>query len=237
MTFSFLPDVPDEYVCLFVKLLDLLNKYGMIGAKISQGNGVCSIEIKSEFLDVNGCLEEKISDINLHNFLNQKNCIGCSNLSDFKFLKIKLELNNNVNFRHIWRKNNNDSKNLKDFNGNIGDLWNNKTFLPISFHIRDILRELCRDDKKLRHHLMGEMGNGAKIFISHGYKTSENQVEVRIFGADLSEEHWQKVKNIFSCDNLNNFFWFNNQNYVSKVKVTNEVSGKNLFLEVQNHEI
>ena len=230
LIFSFLSDVPDKYICLFVKLLKLLSNYGMIGAKISQGNGVCSIKIESESFDVNTCLDKDFSTIELSKTEKQKNCSDCPKLSNFKFLKINLSFNNKMNLRHIWRKDSNDPKKLNNFDGDINDLWNNKKFLPISFHIRDLLRDLWKSNKYLRHVLMGERGKGARIFVSHGYQVGKNQIELRIIGYDIKDEQWENIKDSLTVKQLNRIFWFNEKDYISNVTLIEEIAGQNLIL-------
>jgi len=230
LNFSFFSDIPEGYICLFVKLLKLLNDYGMIGAKISQGNGVCNIEFKNNhsYFDINNCLNKNYSDISLKNTANQKDCVDCPKLSDFRFLKINIGLNN-VNINHIWRKDNNDSKSLRGFDGDIDKLWNDKKFLPVSFHIRDLIRNLWRSGRELRHTFMGKRGEGSNIFVSHGYRIGENQIQLRIVGYGLKDEQWQKIEDSLTNTNLNNFLWFNNKNYVSTVSILQKVLGQNLI--------
>ena len=238
LIFSFSSNVPYEYICLFVKLLKLLSDYGMIGAKISQGNGVCDIKFQNdtEYFNVNECLDKKFIDIKLEESENQKNCESCPKLSDFKFLKVDIQMNNGVNFNHIWRKNNDDSKSLNHFEGNINESWD-KGILPISFHVRDLIRSLWRADRNLRHNIMGEMGKGANIFVSHGYKTGSNQIELRVIGYGLEDSQWEDIKNNLNNTQLNRFLWFNNRSYISSINIEGEISGQNLLKRSDNNEI
>lgn len=156
----------EEWRNLCIALV-IIEKYGALGARSSQGNGVIKIidsklpcNIHDE--DISSCFE-KINNSDMES----KNA-NLPNLKNFFSLEYKIEFNESLNkvIKHLWIKENNIGNakiNLKQYK-----------FLPIAFHIRDTIRRVIVDNN-LRHDLFGVLGRGSKIFVSHGWLGDETQ--------------------------------------------------------------
>ena len=224
VVFHFMPDIPEEYIILFIKLLQIINKYGMIGPKIAQGNGVCEIKVTpEEFFN-----QTTIKNIILTRTEFQRNCDNCPNFREFKFLILRISFSQNINniCEDLWRKNSQDNKTI---NGSICNLWKGYSFLPISFHIRDLLRGIWRTNTNIRHGIMGERGKGANLFVSDGYTVSDNEVEVRIVANNLNDQDWEDIKSTLIPEKLNDYLWVDKKSYVSHINIIQEISGQSIL--------
>ncbi len=221
LEFSFDSYLSDDFIALFVKLLQFLSEWGMIGASISQGNGVCEISFED---DIKNYVENDFTDIVLTKTNKQKNCNHCPNFQNFRFLKARILFNqkiDNILLSNIWRKDSGDSKSL----GSIHDTWRDYSFLPIGFHIRDLLRGIWRSDNTLRHKLMGEMRKASNILVSHGYKISDSEIEFRIVGINIGNKEWENLKSNLTVNNAEEFMFSTGQNYIKEIKFAEESTG------------
>ena len=227
VVFHFMPDIPEEYIIFFIKLLQIINKYGMIGPKIAQGNGVCEIKVTpEEFFN-----QTTIKNIILTRTEFQRNCDNCPNFREFKFLILRISFSQNISdiCQDLWRQDSKDNKSV--IKGNVYNLWKECSVLPISFHVRDLLRGIWRTNTNIRHGIMGERGKGANVFVSHGYKISDSEVEVRIVANNLNDQDWEDIKSTLTPDNLNSYLWIDGKNYVNHINTIKEISGQSILEE------
>ncbi len=178
---------PNEWA-LLNKTLDIIAKYGALGARTSQGNGVIEItennlpykDKNPEKSELTGIGKKAVSP-NLANFLF------------YKFhIKFNEEISNLINKKVFWTHQQ-DHHRFQDNWGDWRKVWNCYHFLPIAFHIRDAIRRM-ENDKNKRHEIFGESGKGSKIFVSHGYKVNDTTVEVRVWGYDVEDSIKNKIK-------------------------------------------
>jgi len=209
------------YNFLLLETIKVVSQWGMLGAQIAQGNGTIFSKIHPQYT--------------IHSFESlpktrfQRHCENCPDFRNFKFLKFQITFKNDIKgiAKFIWRKNNDDNRKLS---GNIKKLWENFGFLPIAFHLRDLLRQnLWRNNKDRRHKMLGKMGFGSRVFVSHAYKISDNTVEIRIFGYDFQKNEWENIKTSISNVSLLNQFLVNNNPLVAGVNIELETTGKEII--------
>ncbi|MEM2614149.1 MAG: type III-B CRISPR module RAMP protein Cmr1 [Nitrososphaerota archaeon] len=165
------------------KILQLVQGYGALGAKTSQGNGVVSIEKLNGF--------EHVS-VTSNKLKKSPEITNLPNLADFFFSKFRLEFKNSIASvidRQLLWSTERDTGTWKDF-------WSNYGFLPIAFHARDAIRPVIRSRKR-RHEVFGERGKGSKVFVSHGYRIDESIVEIRMFGYSLEKREVNTLRQEF----------------------------------------
>lgn len=190
LTFIPLKDINKDEWVLLNSTLKVIENYGAIGAHISQGNGVIKI-IENNLPYQN----EKCKECKGEQFDKSKNSLA--SLDKFFFYKFKLEFNEDIskliNNKSFWTHAQDDNQ-FKDSWHNWKKLWENYNFLPIAFHIRDSIRHL-ENGWETRHDIFGELGKGSKVFVSHGYKINEKNVEFRIWGYGIDSSLLSSIKN------------------------------------------
>lgn len=178
-------------------LLKFISKWGMIGGKSAIGYGVVRFENEK-----GGLLVVSDDDVKMFfNYLEQKknhekNGINVPKLNEIFFAKFKVEEryvekildkigNNTKQFPNKILKCNGiekDITNPRDFLVRLKDCYG---FTPSSALVRKELRNRIRNkwlnNDKLRHFLMGELGNFSAVQISHIYWNGKNW-EFRIWG-------------------------------------------------------
>jgi len=158
-------------------ILRIIENYGGLGARLSQGNGV--IKIVENMLPHRNENPRKLASNNSNS----------PSLKDFFFYKFRVEftdeISNLINRKVLWTHAS-DHRGFSDNWNTWKKLWNDYHFLPIAFHIRDAIRHL-ESDKNKRHRTFGKLGMASKVFVSHGYKINEKAVEVRIWGYDVED--------------------------------------------------
>lgn len=188
LTFIPLREISKNEWGLLNATIKIIGDYGAIGAHTSQGNGVIKIvenNLPEQMHKIN-ISELKKSDKNVNNYPNLNNYFF------YKFhLKFKEDISEVIKKKAFWTHN----FDQRDFNDNNWEtLWKNYHLLPIAFHIRDAARHFEVDRKK-RHDIFGELGNGSKVFVSHGYKIDEKTVEFRVWGYDVGNSLKNNIKN------------------------------------------
>ncbi len=191
---KFLPlrEISKDEWNLLKNTLDIISNYGALGASTSQGNGVINI--------IRNCLPCSKSPIAIGQL--PKKAQELPQLGDFFFYKFRLEFNENIleliNKEVFWTHSKDHSEYNEKWQSWI-DAWDKYNFLPIAFHIRDSIRHI-ENNRGKRHEIFGEAGRGSAVFVSHGYKVSDNTVEVsdntvevRIYGYD-KENIGNKIK-------------------------------------------
>lgn len=189
-------------------ILQIAEKHGALGARISQGNGVFKID-ENNLPDSS----EKFKFDNLRKQTNENNSCNLPNLKDFFFYKSKIEFKEDISTlidkKVFWTHALNDT-NFKDNWELWSKFWKDCHFLPIAYHIRDALRSL-ETDKNTRHDAWGELGRGSKIFVSHGYKVNDIAVEVRIWGYGVKDDIRKEIENNFETRlQMHLFQWSDN---------------------------
>ncbi|MBC7107311.1 MAG: type III-B CRISPR module RAMP protein Cmr1 [Methanomassiliicoccales archaeon] len=182
----------DEWI-LLNRTLDIIANYGALGARTSQGCGVVSI-VESDLPFGGGSVKDvkfrghkKASSQNLNNFPNMKN---------FFFFKLKLGfrdvISNLINKEVFWTHAS-DDKFFTRVRGNWEKLWQDFSILPIAFHARDALR-ISLSKNGISENVLGKIGMGSKLFVSHGYKIDSGTVEMRIWGYGVGNEVKDRIK-------------------------------------------
>lgn len=223
ITLIFVPlkEISEDEWRLLNATLNIIENYGALGARISQGNGVIKI-VKNRLPHVN----EKI----IQKFKNDYGDNNLPNLKDFFFyqfqLKFTKEVSELIDKKVFWTHRNNH-QNFPDNWENWKKLWNDYYFLPIAFHIRDSLRPL-ESEKTKKHNIFGELGKGSKIFVSHGYKIDENTVEVRIFGYDIDSIK-NTIKDKLQKNLKKNLFSNGIYDYLDSCSLSKEKLGRQLL--------
>ncbi|MFZ3059893.1 MAG: type III-B CRISPR module RAMP protein Cmr1 [Candidatus Methanoperedens sp.] len=190
LTFIPLREISKNEWSLLNATLKIIGDYGAIGAHTSQGNGIIKIvenNLPEQMHKINFS-ELKKSDKHVNNSPNLKNYFF------YKFhLKFKEDISGIIKKKTFWTHNSDH----RDFNDNWNyweTLWKNYHFLPIAFHIRDAARHF-EVNRNNRHEIFGVLGNGSKVFVSHGYKIDEKTIEFRVWGYDVDKSLKNNIKN------------------------------------------
>lgn len=226
ITLMFVPlkEISDDEWRLLNATLNIIENYGALGARISQGNGVIKI-VENNLPHVNESINQK--------FKNDYGDNNLPSLKDFFFYQFQLKFSKEVSElidKKVFWTHRNDHRNFQDNWENWKQLWNDYYFLPIAFHIRDSLRPLVSEKTK-RHNTFGELGSGSKVFVSQGYKIDERTVGVRIFGYDVDS-----IKNTIKDklqENLKKNLFSNGNDYLDSCILTEEKTGKELLEELK----
>lgn len=218
----------DEWA-LLNRTFEIIEKYGALGAHLSQGNGVIDI------------IENNLPKNELHNDLKEKknlSNISSPDLRDFFFYKFQLNFEKRIleliNEKVFWIHPPDESRpnDKTEFDKWI-ELWNKYLCLPIAFHIRDTIR-MFELDRNKRHSIFGRQGSGSKVFVSHGYKIDEQIVEVRIWGYE-DEGMKDKIKNKLQFEIKNKLFSSHSHSHLLRAcSLVSEKSGKDIVKEVLN---
>ncbi|HAW49438.1 TPA: type III-B CRISPR module RAMP protein Cmr1 [bacterium] len=190
---SFIPlrEISKNEWILLNATFEIIGDYGAIGAHTSQGNGVIKI--------IENNLPHKDDKIDNLEFKKDSARVEFPSLDNFFFYKFHLKFKEDIpaliDKEAFWTHQQGHKK-FSDNWGNWEKLWNDYNFLPIAFHIRDTIRHF-EDDRNKRHSIFGKLGEGSKVFVSHGYKIDKETVETRIWGYD-EEGIKEKIK-----ENLN----------------------------------
>ncbi|AZR71955.1 type III-B CRISPR module RAMP protein Cmr1 [Anoxybacter fermentans] len=211
---------------LLNRTLNIIEDYGALGARTSQGNGVIKI--------VENNLPVKQNKIDL---VTKGKSVDQPILKDFFFYKFRIKfadtIENLIKLKVFWTHaplHNSFKENWEQWER----AWHTYEFLPIAFHVRDAIRPLIKD-KAERHKVFGECGKGSRVFVSHGYKIDEKKVEVRIFGYGVNEEIKKKIKNNFNRQLKEKLFQENE--CIQKLKdcsLQKEKTGKEIIQELKN---
>ncbi|MDD3632568.1 MAG: hypothetical protein PHW38_02060 [Candidatus Cloacimonetes bacterium] len=210
--------------------LNIIENYGALGARISQGCGVVKI--------IENTLPISNTKINLTES-SVKKCNVSPNFNDFFFYKYQLNFNdailNTIDKHKFWTHNHCH----KDFAENWNQwriMWENYGFLPIAFHLRDSLRTLI-DNKNSRKSDMGNSDKGLKLFVSHGYKIDENIVECRIGGYDGNDivgSLQSKIEKDYELErSLKHKLFSNGNDELKSCKLKEKKTGKELLEELK----
>jgi len=204
------------------KTLEIIENCGALGAKISQGNGV--IEIVENNLPHK---DEKIKEF------GNSNDNKLPNLKKFFFCKFHVEFKEDISDlikKKVFWTHSLDHTDFQDNWENWKKFWNDYHFLPIAFHIRDIIRPL-ENNRDKRHEIFGKLGSGSKVFVSHGYKMNEKAIEFRIFGYDVDIIK-SKIKENLNR-NLKDKLFSTSNDYFADCKITEEKTGEKILEEVR----
>lgn len=213
---------------LLNKTLYIISNYGALGASTSQGNGVIGI--------TNNSLPHSQSIIPIN---QSQNVQELPKLDDFFFYKFNIKFNENilklVKNNVFWTKSQDHSEYEGDWRSEEGqswtDAWDKYCFLPIAFHIRDLIRHL-ESNKDKRHAIFGEAGKGSTVFVSHGYQVDDKTVEVRIYGYSKDNVK-DKIENELKNNVKDKLFSSSkNSSYLNKCILTCYKNGKDLLEEL-----
>ncbi len=203
---------------LLNKTLEVIENFGALGARISQGNGVIKI--------VENGLPKKLP---LKKF-NRKNMQGQISLGDFWSITIRLEFSRSIDelINNFWlhqdgHKGFNDKQQYKNWH----NLWGKYQYLPISFHIRDTIRH-SEPKRNTRHDVFGTVGKGSKVFVSHGYKIEDktDQVQIRIFGYGCDTVN---IKKKLTESDISDKLFIRNNSYLKRVDKLSEIQGSDII--------
>ncbi|GAB6274276.1 MAG: hypothetical protein STSR0004_11390 [Peptococcaceae bacterium] len=203
--------------------LQIIQGYGALGARISQGNGIVKFDYsklpssgKSKIILNKNIKIEKDIKPNFKDFFCWK--------FDVEFVKeVKQLIDEKVFWVHDPAHNrfNSDWSQWKN-------VWDTYGFLPIAFHIRDTLRPLVIN-KNDRHKLFGEQGKGSQIFISHGYKKGESIVEFRIFGYNDCGQEKERLQKAINKDKLSEKLFSNDSSFIKEIVYLDTKTGEEIF--------
>ncbi|PMP82830.1 MAG: type III-B CRISPR module RAMP protein Cmr1 [Caldisericum exile] len=207
----------DEWA-LLNKTLKIIEDYGALGARTSQGNGVIKI-IENNLPFKNGKIKK----------FGDRDNNALPNLRKFFFYKFQIQfkedISNLIGKKVFWTH----ALEHTDFQDNWENwkkLWNDYHVLSIAFHVRDGIRPL-ESVKNKRHKIFGELGRGSKVFVSHGYKIDEKTVEVRIFGYDVNN-----IKNEIKeklTENLKDKLFSTSENYIANIEISEEKTSEEIL--------
>ncbi len=220
LTLRFVPlrEINDQEWLLLNETIKLIDRYGAIGGRTAQGNGVIKV-VKNDLDEL-----VSVSTYDELKFSKRHNSESVYDLRNFVLCRYRLTftepISDLIKKKAFWIINEHDSKDnltsesAKEAYKNWEKLWNNYGIVPIAFHLRDALRAMFREDsnKKIdRHKLLGSVDKncgpmGSRLFISHGYRCNNcnNMVEVRMFGFLTSEE----ITHLRGQDNHDQVCWY-----------------------------
>ncbi|MDD2630032.1 MAG: type III-B CRISPR module RAMP protein Cmr1 [Limnochordia bacterium] len=169
---------------LLNQTINMIEKYGALGARTAQGNGV--IKIAKNDLE---CIEVSNHGESLV-FLGERNVSKSKersyDLKNFVFWSTRIVFTNSIeelySQRVFWIHS--DRKQRIGLNNELRDVWDSCHILPIGFHVRDAIREAIRNSGKDNMNLVGSAKMGSRVFVSHGYRNGGdgNSVNLRVFG-------------------------------------------------------
>lgn len=180
-----LKEITSNEWCLLNKTLEIIEKYGALGAKTSQGCGL--IEIVENNLPYKDKEPEGKG--------NENNGV-LPNLNYFFFYKFNIKFKENISdliTNKVFWTHASDHNNFSDKWDIWKKYWKDYNFLPIAFHIRDAIRHLESNTNK-RHTIFGESRKGSRVFVSQGYRIDDKTVEVRIWGYAVEEIVKNEIK-------------------------------------------
>ncbi|MFC0905019.1 type III-B CRISPR module RAMP protein Cmr1 [Clostridium sp. MT-14] len=230
-------ELKTEEIELLNLTIRIISDYAALGSRTSQGNGIIKIIPENPDRQYN----IKVKKESPKNSKRENWKIPA--LENFFFLKIHLKFEEDISSiikgNYFWvgdtdeknkkdkDKTDKDNSNLKKWETN----WTRYGFIPIGFHIRDVIRRVV-EDKRLRHELFGKY-EGSKIFVSHGYKIDKKTVEVRIWGYYGSNEIKKLVSEIKSKlkdgKSLKDNLFIDNYNKNLNVNIYSSLYGQELL--------
>lgn len=216
-----LREITQNEWALLNKTIQIISDYGALGARTSQGNGVIKI--------IENNLPYKDENIKKSQLKGDGSNVNLPNLSNFFFYKFHIKFNEDISnliSREVFWTHASDHDGFQDNWENWKKLWNDYHFLPIAFHIRDAIRHL-EDNKNKRHEILGELGKGSKVFVSHGYKINNTTAKVRIWGYDVEESIKNKIKK--ELKNKLKEKLFSKGEYLESCNLTEEKTGKEIM--------
>lgn len=224
LTFIPLRKISKNEWSLLNTILNIIGNYGAIGAHTSQGKGVIEI--------VKNNLPEQMHKINFSELKKSNKDVNNSpNLNNYFFykfhLKFKEDISEVIKKEAFWTHNLYHTGFSDNWN-KWETLWKNYHFLPIAFHIRDAIRHF-EGNKNKRHEIFGELGNGSKVFVSHGYKIDEKTVEFRVWGYDVANSLKNNIKNKLNSE-LNQKLFSNGKDALEICELKEEKSGEELLV-------
>lgn len=212
--------ITDNEWSLLNKTLEVIEKYGALGARISQGNGLIKI-VENQF-------SEQALPLSKLSKTHQTNDVSIDNFCSLKMhLIFSDEISNIIDKFWIHQNSHKGINDRRQYN-NWKGIWEKVKFLPIAFHIRDIIRH-SETNKNTRHNTFGTGGHNAKgsrIFVSHACIVSNESVETQIFGFGCDRE---KLKQSLTINKIQDKLFVNDRNRLSSVKIVSEVHGLDII--------
>ncbi len=190
VTLKFIPlrKIEDQEWLLLNETIKLIDRYGALGGRTAQGNGVIKV--------VENDLDRLVSEHNV------RIPVFTGPAASFEYLKCKefYNLRDFVSLRYAFK-----FDESKDNLRNTSDI----DVLPIaSQHVRRVLRSSA-----IRRDLFGQKGRGSRVFVSHGYinEHSDNTMQIRIFafvtgGEKARKEFCQQIESTLVGDPGNFLF-------------------------------
>ena len=180
------------------KVFKLIEKYGGLGANLSQGNGIIKI-IESELDTYTTSLSS--SNKTIPEWIKERAKLGTTTyfpvFDRFFFGEFQLVFNQKIDDlleKNLFFDEGIVNKKPVRLNKDWKDFWDKFRFLPIAPHIRFAIRSSI-SNRNQRHEVFGYVDRnknytfGSKVFVSHGYKVGnqDNSVNFRIYGYSLSD--------------------------------------------------
>lgn len=220
LAFVPLRDITDYERSLLSKTFEVIEKYGALGARISQGNGLIKIvenQFPGQVLPLSKLSKTRqTNDVSIDNFCSLRMHLVFSN-----------EISNIIDKFWIHQNRHRDIDDSKQYS-NWRDNWAQFQFLPLAYHIRDTIRS-SETNTNTRHKTFGTGGRnskGSKVFVSHAYLISNESVEIRIFGFGCDKE---KLKNKLTKDEIRDKLFKNNEKGLSSVEIVSEIQGSDII--------
>lgn len=183
VTLKFVPlkEIEGEEWVLLNETIKLIARYGALGGRTAQGNGVIKLVDNENDLDrlaskYNACIPAFLRPAKSFDYLQGKEFYD---LRDFVSLLYVLEFDESIDML----------RDSLDINSHLSVLWNRYHVLPIAPNVRRALRS-----STISKDLFGGKGRGSRVFVSHGYtdEHSENTVRFRIFAFVRGKEEDRK---------------------------------------------
>ena len=201
---------------LLNKTFEVIEKYGALGARISQGNGLIKI-VENQF-------PEQALPLSKLSKTRQTNDVSIDNFWSLRMRLVFSDEISNIIDKFWIHQNSHKGSDYRRQHNNWKDIWEKFKFLPIAFHIRDTIRH-SETNKNTRHNTFGTGGRNAKgsrIFVSHACMVSNESVEIRIFGFGGDRE---KLKQSLTKNKIQDKLFVNGKEDLSSVKIVSEIHG------------
>ena len=249
VTLKFIPlrEIEDQEWLLLKETIKLIDRYGALGGRTAQGNGI--IKVANDLEDL--VSPSAFDDLE---FPEHRCSESAYDLLNFVFCRYRLTftdpISDLIKKRAFWvfkkddSKDNRDSELVDKVYENWEQLWKNYGIVPIAFHLRDALRALLRegfDGKIDRHSVLGFVDRngavGSRVFVSHGYRYNEcdNTVEIRMFGFLTCEERAYLIEqdNHDLLCRYKKYMFQNEENYVKDMQIVEKKLGENIIANMR----